>query len=59
MTMISQYMINRVDIYLGVCGRINCKSFLLIVLSDTIPFLHSHMPIFTVQVDSGLSAWRQ
>jgi len=35
------------------------KSFLLMVASDTIPFLQSHItPVFTVQVDSGLSSWR-
>ena len=49
MTMISQYAINFVDISLGFCGRI--KSFLLMVSSDTIPFLHSHtMHVFTMQV---------
>jgi len=36
------------------------KSLLLKVSSDTIPFLPSYiMPIFTVQVESGLSTWRQ
>ena len=36
------------------------KSYLLMVSSDTVPFLHSHiMPLFTMQVDSGLSTWGQ
>jgi len=31
------------------------KSFFLIVSSDTVPFLHSHiMPLFTMPLDSGL-----
>ena len=36
------------------------KSYLRMVSSDTVYFLHSHiMPVFTMPVDSGLSTWRQ
>jgi len=58
MTMISQYAINCVDI--SSVGELTAKLFSLTVSSDTIPFLQSYiMPVFTMQVDSGLSTWRQ
>ena len=60
MTMISQYVINFVDIIWASVEELTGKSFLLKVSSDTIPFLLSHiMPVFTMQVESGLSNWRQ
>jgi len=36
------------------------KSLLLKVSSDTLPFLPSNiMPVFTMQVESGLSTWKK
>jgi hypothetical protein len=50
--MISQYVINLVDMSWASVEELIDNSFLCKVSSDTIPFLLSHiMPVFTMQVE--------